>query len=292
MFKPRQWFFTKIYLAISVLGIFALVGLGYAGETGQLPAKHWNQQNLEKIKGITSEPLTFAVLGDNRDNPAVFGRVLKKVDRESGLTFAIHLGDMVKEANLEQYQTFFKEVRQNLHRPLLTVIGNHELNGERGLELYHEIFGPDDYAFQIKQNYFIVLNDNAKEGLRGEQLRWLEDELQKSQTYKIRLVFLHIPLYDPRGGENHHCLSPEEAAKLLALFKNYKVTHVFAGHIHDYYAGDWEGLPYTITGGAGAPLYGTDPQHAFYHYLKVTVGDKWVRIQVRPLPGEASLSAK
>ena len=150
-------------------------------------------------------------------------------------------------------------MRQNLHKPLLAVIGNHELYGEGGLELYHEIFGPDDYAFQINHNYFIVVNDAAKEGLSPEQLRWLEAELQKSQAAKTRLVFLHIPLFDPRGGENHHCLRPEQAAKLLALFKKYKVTHVFAGHIHDYYTGTWDGVPYTITGGAGAPLYGTDP---------------------------------
>ena len=83
--------------------------------------------------------------------------------------------------------------------------------------------------------------------------------------------FFHIPLFDPRGGENHHCLRPELATRLVALFKKYRVTHVFAGHIHSYYTGAWDGVPYTITAGAGAKLYGTDPQHVFYHYLKVTI---------------------
>jgi len=115
------------------------------------------------------------------------------------------------------------------------------------------------------------------------QLRWLEAELQKSQNYKTRLVFCHIPLYDPRDGDKPHSLKPGEAAKLSALFKKYKVTHVFAGHIHSYYAGDWEGLPYTISGGAGAPLAGTDPQHYFYHYLKVSLQGDRVQIQVAPL---------
>jgi len=98
-------------------------------------------------------------------------------------------------------------------------------------------------------------------------------------------VFLHIPLYDPRDGEKPHSLKPEEASQLLALFKKYHVTHIFAGHIHAYYAGAWEGLPYIITGGAGAPLSGTDPQHAFYHYLKVTIRGSQVQVQVRPVPG-------
>ena len=49
----------------------------------------------------------------------------------------------------------------------------------------------------------------------------------------------------------------------MALFKKYKVTHIFAGHIHGYYTGTWDGMPYTITGGAGAQLYGSDPEHVF-----------------------------
>jgi 3',5'-cyclic AMP phosphodiesterase CpdA len=289
LLKERHRILARLNLSISVLCILALVGIGYAAETAALPAKQWNLENLKKIKGLPAGPLSFAVFGDNRDNPTVFGRVLKKVDWDSSVTFAIHLGDMVKKADLEQYQIFFKEVRLNLHKPLLTVIGNHELYGERGPELYHRIFGPDYYSFQIQQNYFIMVNDGAKEGMNQEQLRWLEEELQKSQTYKTRLVFLHIPLYDPRSGENKpHSLQPEEAAKLLPLFKKYNVSHVFAAHIHDYYTGEWEGLPYTITGGAGAPLYGDDPKHAFYHYLKVTLSGQQVQIQVRPLPGDAS----
>ena len=99
---------------------------------------------------------------------------------------------------------------------------------------------------------------------------------------------MHIPLFDPRGGENHHCLRPELAAKLLALFKKYKVTYIFAAHIHDYYTGTWDGIPYTITGGAGAKLYGSDPEHAFYHYLKVTIKGDQVQVRLRRLtkPGE------
>lgn len=287
MFKNPRWVFPKIVLAVSVLCLIALMGAGYAADSGPLPAKQWNQENLAKITGITKKPLVFAVLGDNRDNPAVFGRVLQIVDRDPSLAFAIHLGDLVHEANLEQYQTFFTVERQNLHKPLLAVIGNHELYGEHGLELYHEIFGPDYFAFRIKQNYFIVVDDASKEGLSPEQFRWLEDELQKSQKYQTRMVFLHIPLYDPREGEKKpHSLKPEEAAKLLALFKKYKVSHVFAAHIHDYYAGDWQGLPYTITGGAGAPLYGNDPQHAFYHYLKVTIRGDQVQVELRRLPDQ------
>jgi 3',5'-cyclic AMP phosphodiesterase CpdA len=283
MFKRRPWAHLMIKLALLVLCILVLSVLGRADDKGPLPATNWNPAHLTQIKVSAAKPLTFAVLGDSRDHPKIFGRLLQEIDRDRGITFVVHLGDMVGKVDLGQYRTFFQEVRRNLHQPLLAVIGNHELYGEHGLELYHRMFGPDDYAFSLQNNYFIMLNDAAKEGMGAEQWRWLEAELKKSQAARTRLVFLHTPLYDPRGGDNHHCLGPEQAGRLLALLQKYRVSHIFAGHIHSYFAGTWGGVPYTITAGAGAPLYGTDPEHYFYHYLKVTVkGDK-VQVQVRRL---------
>jgi 3',5'-cyclic AMP phosphodiesterase CpdA len=287
MFRRQPWSRLKVQAVLLVLFILALAAPGRAADTGPLPATNWNRENLERIKVPAAKPLTFAVFGDNRNENQVFESLLKEVDRDPSLSFGIHLGDMVMNADLDKYRSFFQEVRLNLHKPLLSVIGNHELHGDRGLKFYQDIFGPDDYAFQIDRNYFIVVDDAAKEGMDPGQLRWLEAELQKSQAAQTRLIFLHVPLFDPRGGENHHCLRPELASRLLVLFKKYQVTHVFAAHIHSYYLGAWDGVPYTISGGAGAKLYNPEnPKHAFYHYLKVTIQGSRVQIQVRPLKAD------
>jgi serine/threonine-protein phosphatase CPPED1 len=283
MFKRQSLSRFQVQAVLLFFFILAVAYPARAADTGSLPAQNWNRENLQRIKGLAAEPLTFTVMGDNRDNPEIFGKVLKQADNDPGLTFAIHLGDMVHKVDLDQYRIFFNEVRQNYRQPLVTVIGNHELYGERGLELYREIFGPDYYSFQVGGNYFIVVDDAAKEVMTPEQLSWLEAELRKAQAYKTRLVFLHVPLFDPSGSPKPHCLPPEAAARLLALFKKYQVSHVFAAHLHGYYAGAWDGLPYTITGGAGAPLYGKDTRHDFYHYAKVTIAGGKVKVQVRPL---------
>lgn len=277
-------FKTKLILVIFFSLLFA--ALGRAQAVGPLPATGWNAANLAQIKASPGQPLTFAVMGDSRDNPGIFAAVLQEVDRNPKIAFAIHMGDMVHKADLDQYRIFFQTARQNLHKPLLAVIGNHELYGQGGLQLYQSMFGPADYSFQIDDNYFITVNDNdPKQGMSPAQFRWLEQELQKSQAYKTRLVFLHVPLFDPWGGKKKpHALAPEAADRLLALFKQYKVTWVFTGHIHAYYNGTWDGVPYTISGGAGAPLYGSDPRHVFYHYLKVTIQGSQVEVQVRPVP--------
>jgi hypothetical protein len=139
-------------------------------------------------------------------------------------------------------------------------------------------------SFQIGKNYFIVLdNANGKE-LDRHQIQWLEKELEKSRNYNSRIIFMHMPLYDPRGESHRHCLSEKASDSLAKLLVNYQVTHIFASHIHGYFKGRWEGIPYTVTAGAGAALAGDDPDHYFFHFLKVHIRKDGVDIQVKPVP--------
>jgi 3',5'-cyclic AMP phosphodiesterase CpdA len=266
--------------------LLAWTGAGLAVDSAALPAKDWNPRQVERLQVPAGGKLMFAVLGDNRSNPEVFGRVLRQLDRDPGLVFAIAVGDMVERGTLEQFVDFFKQIKPYGRMPFLTAVGNHDLGKDQDLTLYREIFGPDYYAFRLQDNYFIVVNDAEPDGVGEVQWRWLEKELKQSQSYKTRLVFLHTPLFDPRGGDKHHCLPEATGRRLAALFRQYHVTHIFAGHIHSYFTGDWDGVPYTITAGAGAPLYGTDPEHFFYHYLKVTLQAGKVHVEVQRIKAE------
>jgi serine/threonine-protein phosphatase CPPED1 len=265
------------------LWLLAWAGTGLGADSGAMPAQDWNRDNLERIKVPTGDSLIFAVLGDNRSNPAVFEQVLKRLDRDPDLAFAIDVGDLVETGTVENFRNFLYQVRLHLRLPLLTAIGNHDLEKDHGSEVYRQIFGPGDYAFQIKDNYFIIVNDVEPTGLSEAQWSWLEKELKKSQAYQTRLVFFHTPLFDPRRGKHHHALAEDAGRRLAALFSQYQVTHIFAGHIHGYFSGAWEGVPFTITAGAGAPLYGNDSEQFFYHYLKVTLRDRKVAIKVQRL---------
>jgi hypothetical protein len=277
-----------VNLCLVFLGLLAWMGAALAADPGALPAKNWNLRQLERLQTPDGSALTFAVLGDNRSNPAVFDRVLRRLDADSSLAFAIDVGDLVEKCTVEEFNDFFRHLRSGVRLPFLTVAGNHDLGENQDLTLYRKIFGPDYYAFQLHRYYFIVPNDNLKTGLGETQMAWLENELRKSQAYKTRLVFLHMPLFDPRGGKFHHALSPETGRWLAALLRQYRVTHIFTGHIHGYFNGNWDGVPYTITGGAGAPLAGTDPGHSFYHYLKVTLRGDQVEVQVERLSATGS----
>jgi len=125
MFRRQPWSRLQVQAVLLVLFILAGAVPGRAADTGPLPAQNWNRDNLEQIKAAAVKPLTFAVFGDNRgEHQLVFESLLKDVDRDPSLSFGIHLGDMVMNADLDKNRTFFKEVRLNLHKPLLSVIGN------------------------------------------------------------------------------------------------------------------------------------------------------------------------
>jgi hypothetical protein len=282
-----QRLFT-VRLGLIILWLLAWAVVYLATAPAPLPARNWNPRQVERLLASAGGKLTFAVLGDNRSNPPVFDRVLKGMAGDPSLTFAIAVGDMVEQGTLEQFDAFFKQIQPYSRMPFLTAAGNHDLGKNQDLTLYREIFGPDYFAFPLKDNYFIVVNDVEPNGVGEVQWRWLENELRQSQSYKTRLVFLHAPLFDPRGGDKRHCLPEAAGRRLAALLRQYRVTHIFAGHIHSYFTGNWDGVPYTITGGAGAPLYGTDPEHFFYHYLKVTLQAGKVHVEVQRIKGEGS----
>ena len=85
---------------------------------------------------------------------------------------------------------------------------------------------------------------------------------------------MHVPLYDTRTsgfGLKHALASPRNAGELNAMFDKYHVTMLFASHIHEYDRGVWGKTPYIITGGGGGELAGTNPQHYFFHYIRVSV---------------------
>ena len=80
---------------------------------------------------------------------------------------------------------------------------------------------------------------------------------RRGGTCRFRLVFCHQPLYDPRKGQevSGHSMDPRGAAELREVFREGRVTRVFASHVHGWYEGTWGGVPFTVTGGGrGAPL--------------------------------------
>ena len=279
-------FIIKIIILIS-LCIVCFASLKIYHHTQPLPAKKWIYSNVKNIKVKNPAHFSFAVFGGNKIGRQVFEGLLKQVDHDTDIAFAIDLGDAVLKGRKPHYHHFIKQIDNNLGIPLLTVMGDNELSGE-GRELYQKIFGPLYYSFGIGKNYFIVIDNAGYSGPDQEQIQWIENELKKSGDHDNRIIFIHKPIYDPGQDLNNSTLPEGNSSRLIDLFLKYRVSHIFASQVNGYYQGNLRGIPYTVTGGAGtASFHRRDRKPDFFHFLKVNVKKDKVDIEIKKvfLPG-------
>jgi hypothetical protein len=274
-----RYIFNKYVVIVVVLVLLASTGIKIHASLNRPSESDWNYKRFRRID-TRRKDFSFAVFGDNKNSISTFNQLITDVNRDK-VIFALDDGDLVFEGDMEKFGFFLNQARR-FNKPLLTAIGNHETYDE-GRGNYYKIFGSFYYSFTVGQSYFIVADDANEHNIDGWQLGWLKNELAKSQAYKYRFVFLHVPLFDPRGngivGE-HGLQDAAFANELNGVFDRNNVTMLFTSHIHGYYRGVWGKTPYIITGGAGAEIAGSDPAHYFYHYVRVNVSDSSVSYDV------------
>jgi 3',5'-cyclic AMP phosphodiesterase CpdA len=219
-------------------------------------------------------PLIFAVAGDSRDGPDVYRRVLASV-LEDGSQFLLHTGDLVNQGTEALWQGF-QETMTGFNLPFYPVPGNHDsLDGELQGYLAYSGAPAAHYSFDAGPAHF-TLADSHNGGIGAAELGWLQDDLSAT-VQPVKLVFLHHPPFDPDGTDHIMAYGNEG---FMALMVEQRVDAVFAGHIHAYVQGERDGVTYYVTGGAGAPVYTTGHPQAFHHYLRVTVQQQEITVQV------------
>jgi predicted phosphodiesterase len=217
---------------------------------------------------------SFAVCGDSRDNPDIYQRVLDAVP-EDGSEFLLHTGDLVNRGTNSQWEGFWEQMA-GFALPFYPVPGNHDgLYGDLDGYLAYSGAPATHYSFERKPIHFSMA-DSHNGGISASELDWLRDDLSGTKQ-PIKMVFLHHPPFDPDGTDHIMAYGNEPFMELMA---EADVDYVFAGHIHAYAQEERDGVVYTITGGAGAPLYGEEHPQAFHHYLSVTVQGEHVAIEV------------
>jgi len=256
------------------------------------PERALNYQAIQEIETrYQGGTFSYAVVGDSKNSP-VFDDVIRRINQDDSIDFVIMGGDLVLYPTVETYRSFLAQ-RAELHAPSVVLPGNHDV-AFKNHYFYHLIFGRFYRSFVVGDSQFILLDDSNEERIDADQLDWLKQQLEAGQSYKNRFVFMHVPMWDPRGTNElgvrfAHSLGDTDAARRLEdLFRQQKVTLLFESHIHGYYDIPEQGLHQVITGGGGAALSGSDPQHAFFHYIKVTVSDTTVSTQLVALEKQKS----
>jgi hypothetical protein len=255
------------------------------------PVTNWNADQLARLHPPTGDTLRFAVYADNRERNYFslgrpFNAILNEISARKDLSFIMHDGDACTHGHkLEFYEIFHAWRSYPDAAPMLMTVGNHELRKGRDAN-YISMFGPTYYSFRVGRHAFISMNTASQAAFNDDQVSWLRDQLAAAQEADSRVVFMHIPLFDVSKTQVS-ILDRDRVRAVMDLFKQYKVTLVIASHFHGWYQGDWEGIPYVVTGGAGVTLEKDpddptklDPVHSFFHYLIVDLHDGKATVEV------------
>jgi len=199
---------------------------------------------------LKPDSVRFAVIGDTGTGSSQqydIGKQMAAYYAKFPFTFVIMVGDNIYGS--ERPQDFEKKFEKP-YKALLdakvefrAALGNHDDPNQR----YYKPFGMNGdryYTFKKGNVRFFALDSNYPS---PEQLKWLEDELQKSGS-DWKVPYFHHPLYS--NGE--HGSQTDVRAVFEPLFLKYGVNAVFAGHEHFYERiKPQKGIYYFIEGSGG-----------------------------------------
>jgi 3',5'-cyclic AMP phosphodiesterase CpdA len=237
---------------------------------------------------------SFAVLGDNRGESdgrqyPPFIEILNAINKAAP-DLVLNTGDLINgykgddEPLLRQQWAGYRGAVSKLNMPVFNTPGNHDIFDELSARLWKELWGPTYYSFDYGSARFISLDTETERGRIGAaQFDWLGRQLGDAGRRHV-FIFFHQPLF-PVDGHVGNSLDryPLERDRLHELFVTYKgvIKGIFQGHEHLYNFEERDGVPYYITGGAGAELYVPPALGGFYHYLLVRVHKDDVSVSLR-----------
>ncbi|MFI5363233.1 MAG: metallophosphoesterase family protein [Elusimicrobiota bacterium] len=282
---------------------------------------------LGKLGSSDASSFTFGVIGDAEPGRFAWERIFTPglhafSDQMASLQsaapdFILQLGDFVSEGIPENYRAHVAWLDASSRVPLLRCIGNHDRsapNGDADKNLYDAVFGPRDYFFDRGGWRFIAL-DSSDRGLTPAQLGWLKTALNSPAR---KVIFTHVPPKyiksltplpivggleitskdfdeaaenDVKGGYLHDFFTnyfEDGSAEFENLVSHGNVAAVYMGHIHAFWAADYRGVRYVISGGGGSPLYPLPPgypKEKFAHYMTVAASPKGLVETIHPLNG-------
>lgn len=277
------------YSRLLVLGIGMLAGLTCFTCVYAKPASPEqlallsNSANIAAIRAFNAPAngcFSFIVLGDNRSGDNVFSLLIAQINEyvtaRSGSAsplFVLHTGDIVPNGKLSQWDNY-AQLRALLKLPVVHVRGNHDIVSATGAQIYEKLVGPKDWAFDFGGCRIIGL-DNATGRFSKESVSFLRGQLgldtstaagsaSNGGAPRHKFVLFHEP---PGVGRwKVHCMASDSSGgrggDVMSAIAQAKVSAVFMGHIHLFDEMPIDGIPYFISGGAGAPLYG---QYGFGH---------------------------
>jgi 3',5'-cyclic AMP phosphodiesterase CpdA len=197
--------------------------------------------------GRHSGELSFVQISDSHigfnkpANPDVTITLKATIDKinaiQSGPEFIIHTGDLTHQSKSEEFDTLGQMLQGAKPKQIHYVPGEHDTSTDDGKQ-YLERYGKGTkgggwYSFDHKDVHFVgLVNVLQLEGmgkLGGDQIQWLQKDLQGRSSSTPIVLFAHIPLWTvyPEWG-----WGTSDSEQALTLLKRFGSVTVLNGHIH------------------------------------------------------------
>ncbi|MBN2565711.1 MAG: metallophosphoesterase, partial [Candidatus Eisenbacteria bacterium] len=226
-----------------------------------------------------SQPLFhFAILSDRTGGhtPGIYPQVIDEIALLHP-DFVVTVGDHI-EGYGEDYDRSEAEwdsllaLISALDAPIYTTPGNHDIWDETSEGMYVARTGRTPYySFDHENTHFVILDVARIEyssDLPEAQKEWLIADLEGHRGAENIFVFYHKPLWV-------NTLMVGKSDPLHDVFREYGVDAVFNGHLHHYFATEFDGVEYTVIGSSGGAMYRSVeqpvPRGEFFQFGWVTV---------------------
>jgi Icc protein len=222
----------------------------------------------------------FAILGDRTGNavPGVYEQVTREVAGRHP-AFIINVGDSIEglhddtaPAQWEALRPIWKAFGDT---PFYLVPGNHDIWSPISEHLWRDATGhPPQYSFDFKGAHITVLDNSRSDLLAPDQLTFLESDLAGHAAAQPKFVFFHRPswLFLVKFQNTEF--------PLHRLARQYGVSFVISGHVHQFDRAELEGVQYIMVGSSGGSLsHGKGDASATSDQDGLYFGYAWVHVE-------------
>jgi len=238
-------------------------------------------------------PVNLVLFGDTRTNDEAHQMVVNAI-RQEAPALVLHSGDlMASGAEVDQWQRFF-EIEADLlaNTFFYPIFGNHEAFGQP----YFDTFFHTEGNFKNERNWSTIWGDFGFLGMEiyttdwseTEALAWLDQELSKLRENALWVI---VAFHEPMYTFSNHGPWNKGREHVLPLLEYHQVDLLIAGHNHCYEHFLVNGIHHIVSGGGGAPLYGSDEGPPEEQDLLVMARKDFHYVRVDMQPEQITLSA-
>ena len=227
-----------------------------------------------------NESLNFLVAGhiygkpgEDDFHPAMTFLTNLALFRESGFDMFFFLGDTVWKPTDENFDLLDSFLLNQVDIPIFNAVGNHDVYRR---DTYEKRYGETVYAFEFKDNYFIVLDTTLKYyDISESQIVFVKDMIERSKrsgnVKNIHILMHHLLFLEDTEILGKQVIKPNEGNGMSDTFRNflddviYPASEIIPIYI---YAGDVG----AFESGNLSPLYKKSERHDV-HFLATGIGN-------------------